>query len=413
MTNPAPTTALPLTGITVVEVSSFVAAPLCGMTLSQLGAEVIRVDPIGGASDVYRWPLAASGVSIYWTGLNKGKRSATIDLCLPEGQQLVQRLIVEGDGIVVTNAAGLPWLAHERLTATRSDVIHVQLLGRGDGSTGVDYTVNAGIGFPLVTGPVNHAGPINHVLPAWDVCCGLYAALAVVAAVRRRDQYGVGARISLALEDVALATAGNLGLLTEPQINGTERQRLGNAIYGQYGQDFTSRDGVAFMVVTLTGQHFCDLVEVTGTGTAVSALAEALGADFNDEGDRYRHRDLLTGLFATWFADHTADEITDVLSATTVLFERYRTFAQVAEDQRVTANPLFSRLHQEGVGDYLAPGMPTAFDGAHPVSMPAPTLGQDTTDVLTEYLRLSPADIARLVDAKTIACSVGGEEGTA
>lgn len=320
---------------------------------------------IGGASDVQRWPLAASGTSIYWTGLNKGKRSATIDLRSSEGQDLVQRLITEGDGIVVTNTA-LPWLDHALLSAKRSDVIHVQLLGRSDGSTGVDYTVNAATGFPLVTGPVQHAGPVNHVLPAWDVCCGLYAALAVVAAIRRRDHSGAGARISLALEDVALATAGNLGLLTEPQVNGTQRQRLGNAIYGQYGQDFTSRDAVRFMVVTLTGRHFRDLVEVTGTGSAVAALAQALEVDFAAEGDRYRYRDVLSGLFATWFTDHDADEITAALSNTTVLFERYRTFAQVAQDPKVTDSKLFSVLNQPGVGDYLAAGLPAAFDGEHP-----------------------------------------------
>jgi 2-methylfumaryl-CoA isomerase len=394
----------PLAGVTVVEVSSFVAAPLCGMTLSQLGAQVIRVDPIGGASDVQRWPLSATGTSIYWTGLNKGKRSATINLRSPEGQELVQRLIIEGDGIVVTNAAGLSWLSHESLAAKRSDVIHVQLLGRGDGSTAVDYTVNAGIGYPLVTGPATHAGPINHVLPAWDVCCGLYAALAVVAAVHRRDQTGAGTRVSLALEDVALATAGNLGLLTEPQVNGTQRERLGNSIYGQYGQDFTSRDGIGFMVVTLTGRHFRDLVEVTGTGKAVAALAEALAVDFGAEGDRYRYRDVLSALFATWFAAQTAQEITTALSNTTVLFERYRTFAEVAEDPRVTDNPLFSRLDQPGIGEYLAPGMPAAFDGVHPAGVPAPALGQDTADVLTEHLGLTDADIARLTSAKTIAC---------
>ena len=394
----------PLSDLTVVEVSSFVAAPLCGMTLSQLGAEVIRIDPIGGASDAHRWPLAASGTSIYWTGLNKGKRSATIDLRSPEGQELVQRLIVEGDGVVVTNAAGLAWLSFDTLVAHRPDLIHLQVLGRHDGSTGVDYTVNAATGFPLVTGPANHAGPINHVLPAWDVSCGLYAALAVVAAVRRRDQSGVGAHISVALEDVALATAGNLGLLTEPQVNGTERQRLGNAIYGQYGQDFASRDGVAFMVVTLTKRHFHDLVEVSGTGAAVSALADSLGVDFGDEGERYRYRDVLSGLFATWFADHSADEITKALSATSVLFERYRSFAQVAEDERVTANPLFSRLHQDGLGDYLAPGLPTVFDGAHLASEPSPRLGGDTAGVLSTRLGLSAADIARLTGAKTIAC---------
>ena len=391
----------PLTGITVVEVSSFVAAPLCGVTLNQLGAQVIRIDPIGGASDTQRWPLSADGTSIYWTGLNKGKRSATIDLRSADGQQLIQRLIIEGDGIVVTNAV-LPWLDYDLLSAKRSDVIHVQLLGRGDGSTGVDYTVNAGLGYPLVTGPANHAGPINHVLPAWDVCCGLYAALAVVAALRRRDQSGQGARISLALEDVALATAGNLGLLTEPQVIGTQRERLGNAIYGQYGQDFTSRDGIAFMVVLLTGRHFRDLVKVTGTETAVAALSEALGVDFAVEGDRYRYRDVLSGLFATWFAEHTADEITAALSGSSVLVERYRTFAEVAQDKRVTANPLFSVLHQPGVGDYYAPGLPVAFDGTHPASAAAPTLGQDTVDVLTERLGLTAADIARLTDAMTI-----------
>ncbi|WP_102416959.1 CoA transferase [Mycobacterium sp. 4858] len=394
----------PLSGLTVVEVSSFVAAPLCGMTLSQLGAEVIRIDPIGGASDVQRWPLAEDGTSIYWTGLNKGKRSATIDLRSSEGQDLVRRLIVEGDGVVVTNAAGLPWLSYQALADGRPDVIHVQLLGRGDGSTGVDYTVNAGIGFPLVTGPADHAGPINHVLPAWDVCCGLYAALAVVTALRRRDESGAGARISLALEDVALTTAGNLGLLTEPQVTGTERERLGNAIYGQYGQDFASRDDARFMVVTLTRRHFRDLVDVTGTGAAVGALADALGVDFESEGDRYRHRGVLSGLFATWFADHTAEEIIAALSGTTVLFERYRTFAEVAAGPKVTGNPLFTRLHQEGLGEYFAPGLPVAFDGAHPAGAPAPALGQDTAEVLQRRLGLTAGDIERLTDAKTIAC---------
>jgi 2-methylfumaryl-CoA isomerase len=395
---------LPLDGITVVEVSSFVAAPLCGVTLAQLGAEVIRVDPIGGAADFRRWPLAESGTSIYWTGLNKGKRSATIDLRSAEGQELVQRLIVDSDGIVVTNAAGLACVSHERLAGMRADVISVLLLGRGDGSTGVDYTVNAAVGFPYITGPVDHAGPVNHVLPTWDVCCGLYAALAVTAAVRRRDLSGDGAEISLALEDVALATGGNLGFLSEPQINGEQRPRLGNAIFGQYGQDFTSRDGASFMVVLLTGGHFRDLAEVTGTGSAMTAVAEALDADFSLEDDRYRYRDVLSGLFRNWFTEHSAAEITDALSSTTVLFERYRTFTEVVSDDRVAANPLFTRMDQPGVGEYYAPGMPVSIDGRHPASAPAPGLGQHTAGLLAERLGLSSDEIARLENAGTIAC---------
>ncbi|EUA12880.1 L-carnitine dehydratase/bile acid-inducible F domain protein [Mycobacterium kansasii 732] len=154
--------ALPLSGISIVEVSSFVAAPLCGMTLSQLGAQVIRVDPIGGAADVQRWPLAATGTSIYWTGLNKGKRSVTVDLRSAEGQRLVQRLVIEGDGIVVTNAV-FPWLSHELLATRRSDVIHLQLLGRSDGSTAVDYTVNAP--------PASRWSPVRSAMPARSTMC--------------------------------------------------------------------------------------------------------------------------------------------------------------------------------------------------------------------------------------------------
>jgi 2-methylfumaryl-CoA isomerase len=394
---------LPLSGIRVIEVSSFVAAPLCGMTLAQLGAEVIRVDPIGGAADYHRWPLAASGTSIYWTGLNKGKRSVAVDFRSAEGQQLVQRLIVEGDGILVTNAAGLSAISYEELAAARADLIRVQVLGRSDGSTGVDYTINAATGFPLITGPADHAGPVNHTLPAWDVCCGLYAALAVTVAIRRRETSGEGARISLSLEDIALATAGNLSFLTEAQVNGARRERLGNSIYGQYGQDFTSRDGSSFMVVALTARHFRDLVDVTGTGKAVSALAEALGADFADEGDRYRHRDVLSGLFAVWFREHTAAEISAALSSTTVLFERYRDFLEVAADDQLRANPLFGKLNQQGVGEYLAAGLPISFDGTHPSATPAPSLGADTAGVLAEHLGLAADDIARLTAAATIA----------
>ena len=392
---------LPLTGIRIVEVSSFVAVPLCGMTLAQLGAEVIRVDPLGGAADYRRWPLAASGTSIYWTGLNKGKRSVAADLRSPAGQQLVQRLIVEGDGIVVTNVAGMTWLSYQHLAGLRPDLIHVQVLGRSDGSTGVDYTINAATGFPMVTGPTDHTGPVNHALPAWDICCGLYAALALIVALRRRDNGGAGTQISVALEDVALATAGNLGFLTEAQVNGTRRERLGNSIYGQYGQDFTSSDGASFMVVALTARHFNDLVQVTGTEAAVTAVAQALKAEFADEGDRYRHRDVLTALFAGWFREHTASQITEALSATTVLFERYRHFLDVANDDRLGENPLFAKLNQQGVGEYLAPGLPIAFDGEHPPAAPAPTIGVHAPAVLAD-LGLSEDEITALSAAGTI-----------
>ncbi|AQT78073.1 2-methylfumaryl-CoA isomerase [Mycolicibacterium litorale] len=391
---------LPLDGVRIVEISSFVAVPLAGMTLAQLGAEVIRVDPVGGAADYHRWPLTEAGDSIYWAGLNKGKRSVAADMRSPRGQQLVARLIGEA-GVLITNVAGRQWHSYQELSAQRADLIHLEVVGRGDGSTGVDYTVNAGTGFPLVTGPSGQTGPVNHVLPAWDVSCGLYAALAILVALRRRDSTGQGSRIRLPLDDVALATAANLGFLTEPMVTGAQRPRLGNAIYGQYGQNFTSSDGAAFMVVALTSRHFRDLAELTGTAKAVAAIAEALGADFADEGQRYQHRDVLTGLFAGWFGSHTAEEVSAALAGSSVLWERYLDFAELAEHPRVTHNPLFSLLEQPRIGSYLAPGLPMSVDGAHTPARPAPALGDDTAAVLAE-LGMTPEEITALVESGTV-----------
>jgi len=391
----------PLAGVRIVEISSFVAVPLAGMTLAQLGAEVIRVDPVGGAADYRRWPVTDAGESIYWAGLNKGKRSAAVDVRGEAGQRLIQRLIVDA-GVLITNAAGRQWHSYEALRTLRPDVIHVEVSGRADGGTGVDYTVNAGIGFPLVTGPADLDVPVNHVLPAWDVACGLYAALAVTAALRHRDATGAGQRVSIPLENVALATAGNLGFLTEVMINGTPRQRIGNAIFGQYGQQFTSSDGAAFMVVALTGRHFRDLTEVTGTTDAVAALGESLRVDFTDEGQRYRHRDALTGLFTVWFCGHTAEEVAAALGSTSILWERYSGFAEVVTDPKVTDNPLFTTLDQPRIGTHLAPGLPLRIDGAHPGAVAAPALGDHTADVL-RAAGIPDADIAALFEAGTVA----------
>ncbi|MEZ0342569.1 CoA transferase [Mycobacterium sp. pV006] len=402
MTDTAPDPARPLAGVRVVEISSFVAVPLAGMTLAQLGAEVLRVDPVGGAADYRRWPLTEAGDSIYWAGLNKGKRSLAVDMRSADGQALVARLVADA-GVFITNVAGRQWHSYEELLKVRRDLIHVEVSGRHDGGTGVDYTVNAAIGFPLVTGPAELTTPVNHVLPAWDVSCGLYAALSVVTALRHRDATGAGQRISIPLENVALATAGNLSLLTEAMINGTSRQRIGNSVYGTYGQNFTSSDGVSYMVVALTGRHFRDLTTLTGTAEAVAGLADSVGADFSDEGERYRHRDALSALFAEWFSAHTGAEIAAALSQTSVLWERYQSFAETATDPRVTDNPLFTELDQPRVGRHLAAGLPVSIDGSYPRAVPAPALGDDTAAVLGEWLSMDRGAIDELFGSGTVA----------
>ena len=393
---------LPLAGMRVVEVSSFVAAPLGGMTLAQLGAEVIRIDPLGGAPDHHRWPLAPSGTSLYWAGLNKGKKSASVDLRSAEGQRLVTRLITESGpdgGIVLTNSVGRGWLSYDARVEHRPDLIHVQIEGHHDGTPAVDYTVNAAVGFPMVTGPEGHADPVNHVLPAWDIACGLYAALGILGADRQRRVSGRGQRMSVALYDVALAAAGNLGFLAEAQVSRVVRKRYGNYLYGGFARDFSTRDGGRVMVVALTRRHWADLLTATELVDVVGALEKSLGVDFNTEDDRFEYREVLAGLLSRWFARADLAEVTAALAGTSLLWSTYHTFtdlvADAGEGPAIAANPMMALIDQPGVGPHLAPGLPVSLDGSSPRPVRAPVLGEHT-DGLLGRLGLSAEEVADL-----------------
>jgi len=386
----------PLTGLRVIEVSAFVAAPLAGMTLAQLGAEVIRIDPIGGNIDIARWPLAPSGDSLYWTSLNKAKKSIALAVDKPEGQAIASKLIAQA-GIVLTNLPARGWMAYDTLRQQRQDLIMLRLLGNSDGSGAVDYTVNCAAGFPIATGP-DHT-PINHVLPAWDVSAGLYLALGLVSAVRARDITGQGQDISLALSDVALATVGNLGYIADVQINGAVRAPMGNDLYGAFGRDFATKDGRRIMLVAISNRQWRAIGKVTGLTAKLEMIGPLMDVDMNTEGGRFTARGAICAVLEPWFAAHTLAEITAKMAGSGVLWGPYQDFGQlVREDPRCSpANPVFAEVQQPGVGTVLAPRVPLTLSGtpARPPA-PAPKLGQDAADVLAEILGMPTAEVAAL-----------------
>ena len=396
---------LPLEGLTVVEGSAFVAAPSGGMTLAQLGADVIRFDRIGGGIDHRRWPLTPDGASLYWNGLNKGKRSLAVDLGDPEAQDLVAELVGRA-GNFLTNFPAVGWLSYESLRQRGDGLVMVAITGNHDGTTAVDYTVNCAVGYPSVTGHADDPRPVNNVVPAWDLVCGQMAAVGLLAADRRRILEGVGDLVTLALSDVALATVSMLGSLAEAQLLGTQREAIGNDLYGAYGSDFPTGDGRRVMVVAISPKQWRGLQSATGTTDAVEALADELGVDFVDEGERYLARDRLGGLFGPWFAARTLAEVASGLDAEGVCWGPYRTFIEmVDEDQRCsTVNPLFADLDQPGVGRHLVCGSPLAFAGVEGRgAATAPRLGEHTEQVLADDLGLGATEIGSLVDRGVVA----------
>src|ERR1700722_1985179 len=339
---------LPLTGTQVVECASYVAGPTGGLTLAQLGAEVVRIDPLGGGHDHRRWPLAPNGESYYWSSLNKGKRSVAIALRSPEGRDLVVALITAPGpdrGLLIDNVVGRPWLAHDALQTRRPDLIHLRVQGHPDGRPAVDYTVNAAVGVPQITGPEGADGatnPVNHVLPAWDLITGVSVATGLLAALHDRERTGRGAFIELALADVALAGVSNLGWLAEAELRGADRPRQGNHLYGSFGIDFACGDGQRVMVVAMTEGQWAGLQKATGTAKCSGALEAALDVDLHREEERYRHRETIAAILRPWFAARDIAQVSAELDGGRALWSRYRGMADVAAAHRQGAHPVLA-----------------------------------------------------------------------
>lgn len=391
-----------LNGLRVVEVSAFVAAPLGGMTLAQLGAQVIRIDPIGGNIDYRRWPLAPSGSSLYWASLNKGKRSIALALDRAEGREIARALITqpgEDAGILLTNLPASGWMSFEALSQLRDDLIMLRLTGNHDGSGAVDYTVNSASGFPMATGA--SAEPINHVLPAWDIAAGLYLSTGLLCAERARRRDGKGREVTLALSDVMLASVGNLGYLADVQVNGTVRPPLGNDLYGALGRDFATSDDRRIMLVAISNRQWRAIGKATGLAEKFAMIGPMMDVDLDSEDGRFAARGAIFALLERWCAARSLPEIAAIFEGTGVLWGPYQDFGQLLrEDPRCSvANPMFATIDQPGAGPVLAPGSPLAFAGAaRRPPLPAPRLGQDTDMVLAEILGLSGAAIGRLHD---------------
>jgi 2-methylfumaryl-CoA isomerase len=400
-----------LDGLRVVEGSAFVAAPLGGMTLAQLGADVIRFDGIGGGIDYRRWPVSKQGRSIYWAGLNKGKRSIAVDLHSEEGRELVTAIIATPGadaGVFLSNFAAVGWLSYDSLRAHREDLIHVNIMGNPDGSTAVDYTVNAASGFPMATGPVGASIPINHVLPAWDMAAGLTAAFAVMAAERHRTRTGEGQFVGLALADIAFAMVGNLGFLGQAQVLGENRPPLGNDMYGAFGRDFRTKDRRRVMVVAISNKQWRSLVRATEIEPHLPWIERAFEVDLSQEECRFEARDAIAALLSRWFATRTLEEVRSIFDRHGVCWGPYQTFTELIDiDWRCSEeNPMFTDLDQPGIGMIRTPGTPLSFSKVErEPPRRAPELGEHTEPVLTELLGLSSAEVGRLVERGLVACA--------
>lgn len=399
-----------LKGLRVIEGAAFIAGPSCGLHLAQMGAEVIRFDAIGGGPDFRRWPLAPNGASLYWEGLNKGKKSIALDLASARGRELAIALATapgDAGGLFITNYPVDGFLSYETLKAARSDTICVRVMGWADGAPAMDYTVNAASGLPAMTGPKTASEPVNQVLPAWDLLGGAYAAFALVAAERDRRETGLGREVRVPLADLVASSLSHIGMVAEALIQGQDRERMGNEVYGAFGRDFVTADGARVMVVAISPKQWRGLAAALGLSEAIALLERELGVSFAlDESVRFQHRVRLFPLFEAAIGSRSLGDLAPAFDASGVTWAKYQTLHEaVTTDARLfSANPIFQDLRGPSGVTYPASGPAATLAGeARAPLSPAPRLGQHTDEVLASVLGLPSAAIARLHDEGVVA----------
>lgn len=397
-----------LSGLSIIEASSFVASPTAGLYCAQMGAEVIRVDHIGGGPDFHRWPVTERNDSFYWENLNRAKKSVALDLAHPQGRELLQEL-VRATGQFITNFPVDGFLSYDKLAERHPNLVIARVMGWADGSPALDYTVNNSVGYPMLTG--NGPEPVNHVLPAWDLLTGAYAAFALLAAIRRREATGKGSEVRLPLSDIAIGTVANLGGIAEILYSGENRPRLGNAVYGLFGRDFVTLDGERTMVVVVTPRQWANLVATLELASQIEAIESQRGISFaKDDGLRFVHRDALYPLFECAIASRKHADLAAAFDACGIVHSPYRTMLEAVKDPAlVEDNPIFGESANPSGFNYPAAGaFATVPQLDRQVPRPAPRNGEHSEEILSTRLSLSSGQIARLIDAGIVGTASTG-----
>ena len=383
----------PLHGLRVLELARILAGPWVGQTLADLGADVVKVERSGQGDDTRAWgppfvpgadgePLSAA----YFHACNRGKRSIVADFETPEGQALVRRLALHAD-VVVENfkVGGLKkyGLDHESLRALNPRLITCSITGFGqDGPyaerAGYDFMIQAMGGIMDVTGE-RGGEPQKVGVAISDIFTGVYSVVGIMAALRRRDETGIGSHVDMALFDTTVSILGNQAL--NYFIGGRAPTRMGNAHPNLVPyQVFPVADGHLVIATGNDGQFrkLCGILDMTDAAQDPDYATNAL---------RIAHRERLVGLIAERTAAWKRDDLLAALEKASVPAGPINTVADVFADPQVAWRGMKVELEAPHVAGGTVPTLrsPLMLDGEAQVSRrPPPQLGEHTDDVLAD-----------------------------
>ena len=404
----------PLSHIKVLDLSRVLAAPWAGQNLADLGAQVIKVERPGGGDDSRAfgppWLKDPQGAdtkeSAYFAAANRGKKSITVNLSRPEGQELVRKLAAEVDVLLENYKFGdlaRYGLGYEDLRKINPGLIYCSVTGFGQTGPyrerpGYDFMVQGMGGLMSITGERDDlpgGGPQRVGVPIVDIMTGMYASIAVCAAIAHRAETGVGQHLDLALLDTQAAFLANqaMNYLATGEVPG----RLGNAHPNIVPyQTFRTSDGDIILACG-NDNLFNKFCEVAG--------CQALAQDprFVTNAKRVENREEITAQLNAVFAKRTTREWVEMLEAAGVPNGPINNIAQVFEEPQIVARGVKIEMDHPTAGKVPLVASPMRFS-ATPVAykLPPPTLGQHTDEILRDVLKLDAAEIARLRSEKIV-----------
>ncbi len=389
----------PLKGLRVLDLTRVLAGPTCTQMLGDLGAEVIKIERPGAGDDTRGFaPPAMPGTdqSAYFIGVNRNKRSVTVDISAPEGQKIIRHLLEDTD-ILVENfkvgALAKYGLGYEQVHAAHRGIIYCSLTGFGQTGPyaprpGYDALIQAMGGVMSLTGDIT-GEPQKVGIPVADIFAGLYGCIGILAALRHREKTGHGQQVDIGMLDTHVAWLANQGM--NYLATGENPPRLGNQHPNIVPyQVFPTADG--YMVLSIgndpTFKRFCDAFDLT------HLLADPR---FATNPARVENRQYVTDTLTPTMRTRTTTDWVDQLETLKIGCGPINTLKEVFADPHVIARGMVIEMaHTSGVAVQVIANPVRLSETPADYRVPPPTLGEHTEEILRDLLGMSPREITRL-----------------
>jgi len=393
----------PLAGTRVVDLTRILAGPLCTMMLGDMGAEVIKVEPPDKGDDTRGWgPPFVAGEAAYFLGVNRNKRSLTLNMAVPAGQKILAGLVEKVDVLIDNFRIGTlekwgftdAWFEQHAPRLVRCSITGYGSTGPKAALPGYDFILQAESGLMSICGEPD-GGPTKYGVAIVDVCTGMLASNSILAALNARHRTGKGQKVELSLYETSLAML----------INVASNYLTAGRNAGRFGNGHPS-------IVPYTTYQAADAMVAIGIGNErqFGRVAEVLGHPewakdprFTSNRARVENRDVIDGFINEALSHDDANVWLDKLKAVGVPSGRINSVADALDDPHTAARDMIETVEHSTIGALKMLGIPFKFsDTACSVRRAPPTLGQHNDEILKGELGLDEKAIAELRQEKVI-----------